>query len=137
MRRNADLSALHPVRRSIAVVYDEHGVVVREHLRRRNGQSRVTSRVGGESVAGRSPVERRETNRLLVEVILEQRINSIWTKTVQLNCDMNSGGPSGLNSHASSGVKPAAESKTLERGPERIVDRGAARIGEQGISESG
>jgi hypothetical protein len=85
MRGYANLSALVAMKRLVAVIDQQNSIGVRQHLRRRQCHSRCALFVGGEIVGFAGTVERSESDRLSVEMVLKQAVGAAGLKFAELN----------------------------------------------------
>ena len=86
----ANLSALVAMKRLVAVIDQQNSIGVRQHLRRRYRHACRALFVGDEIVGFAGTVKRRESDRLLVEMVLKQAVGAAGSKFAEPSRDCGS-----------------------------------------------
>ena len=135
MRGHADLAALVAMRRVVAVIDQQHRIVVRELARAAQADRGRPVGIGGEIVAASSAVERGEADRGLVEMVLEQAVDAVRPQPGEAAGNARAGAAS-RDAHIALGTEPIrqGEAQALAVGVER---RDIERAGHQGRAEAG
>ena len=81
----ANLSALVAMKRFVAVIDQQNSIGVRQQLRRRYRHPCRALFVGDEIVGFADTVERSESDRLLVEMVLKQAVGAAGSKFAELS----------------------------------------------------